>query len=496
MAKNYKPEKIKLIKAYDGETPKEIQHLGSIKKYNGDEKIVEIPEIIDGETITEIGDFAFKDNKTVEEVILPNTILNIGYHAFSSCENLKKIHLNNGLLCISSSAFMGCVSIEEIVFPETLENIFHYAFYGCTGLKKVELKSNIKFKAENIFKNTKLEDVNQILLGNFNPENQVKLTLKKLENFDIYTKEEKKELITFINRRKNLKKAIFTNNNPKAITTLISQKVKLNLELLDEYLENSIKNEYTEITSILLNYKKNNFSEEQITNHQDQNELVEIGLELPTLKQLKTKWHATNTKNGIKITGYKGTNSTETIPKNTADGIPIIQVSYIKDKTYEPIEILNIDAQLEVLGEKTFFDNKTLREIQLPKTLTKIKNSCFSGCINLEKFDIPKNITIEGNPFTRCEKFADENGFTIINNTLYFYDGRDVVVTIPAGVKIVEEKSFSFLNTQEVIFQEGLEEIKDYAFNWCSFIEKISLPKTTKYDEFLALGFVINVILF
>ena len=44
--------------------------------------------------------------------------------------------------------------------------------------------------------------------------------------------------------------------------------------------------------------------------------------------------------------------------------------------------------------------------------------------------------------FQGCPCLADENGFVIVNNTLYEYLGKNIVVSIPDGVTRIGEGAF------------------------------------------------------
>jgi len=67
----------------------------TITKYIGNAGIVRIPEKINGLPVTEIGDGAFANSRTLREVYVPNGVNKIGNGAFSNCPNLTK-YLHSG----------------------------------------------------------------------------------------------------------------------------------------------------------------------------------------------------------------------------------------------------------------------------------------------------------------------------------------------------------------------------------------------------------------
>lgn len=98
--------------------------------YNGSAREVQVPE-----GITEIGTGAFQNNPYAEKVILPDTVKKINNNAFRS-SSLKEIHFGNSLEEIGDYAFYRCKSLEQqLVFPETLRHIGSYSFAECDKLQ-------------------------------------------------------------------------------------------------------------------------------------------------------------------------------------------------------------------------------------------------------------------------------------------------------------------------------------------------------------------------
>ena len=156
-------------------------------------------------TVTEIGNWAFKEWNTLTEVTLPHTVEIIGFQAFFNCSNLTNVTipedvrkigqkafngcsqltsitipstienmntafsgntalthvtLTNGISEISSSAFKDCTGLTEIKIPTSVNEIRQDAFNGCTGLTSVTLEKGINIINRNAFKDcTKLNDV-------------------------------------------------------------------------------------------------------------------------------------------------------------------------------------------------------------------------------------------------------------------------------------------------------------------------------------------------
>ena len=115
---------------------------------------VNIPSVIDGKTVTTIGDSAFRGCESLTNITIPDSVTAIGDRAFSYCESLTNIEISennktfavidnilydkkekmlhtcfskktnvvipNGILKINNSAFQGCKSLTSITIPNSV----------------------------------------------------------------------------------------------------------------------------------------------------------------------------------------------------------------------------------------------------------------------------------------------------------------------------------------------------------------------------------------
>lgn len=92
-------------------------------------------------TVSEIGEYAFKQNEKLTSVIFPSTIEIIGERAFIYCTNLEEIEFSEGLKEIGAYAFLHCVKPYYVVLPSSLQAINESAFGGITNIKEIYSKS-------------------------------------------------------------------------------------------------------------------------------------------------------------------------------------------------------------------------------------------------------------------------------------------------------------------------------------------------------------------
>lgn len=109
-----------------------------IRRVYASSPIVEIPEVIDGYIVREIGNYCFSSKEVdlsktvlsceipsyyhecsgsdVESVKLPRTLKKLGDYAFYNCRKLKEVFVPSSLMCIGSDVFMNCLRLDHIYY--------------------------------------------------------------------------------------------------------------------------------------------------------------------------------------------------------------------------------------------------------------------------------------------------------------------------------------------------------------------------------------------
>ena len=146
--------------------------------------VLNIPNVIDGKSVTSIDDYAFSGCKGLTSVTIGNSVTSIGRYAFMNCTGLTNITipdsvtsigdrafydttwynnqpdglvyagkvaykykgtmpsntsivLKEGTLGIADFAFQGCSGLTSITIPDSVTSVGYAAFSGCTGLIKI-----------------------------------------------------------------------------------------------------------------------------------------------------------------------------------------------------------------------------------------------------------------------------------------------------------------------------------------------------------------------
>ena len=95
------------------------------------------------DSVTNIGDYAFKGCISLAEVVIPNSVTNIGKFAFSRCKSLTEIILPDSVTRIGDSAFYGCKSLCSLVIPDGVTGIGNYAFADCSSLTGIVISDSV-----------------------------------------------------------------------------------------------------------------------------------------------------------------------------------------------------------------------------------------------------------------------------------------------------------------------------------------------------------------
>ena len=89
-----------------------------------------IPAILDGKTVTSIGERAFNHRTGLTGVTIPNSVTSIGYMAFHYCIGLKNVTIPNSVTNIGEWAFYNCSGLTSVTIPDSVTSIGEAAFFG------------------------------------------------------------------------------------------------------------------------------------------------------------------------------------------------------------------------------------------------------------------------------------------------------------------------------------------------------------------------------
>lgn len=145
------------------------------------------------------------------------------------------------------------------------------------------------------------------------------------------------------------------------------------------------------------------------------------------------------------------------------------------------VEVVIPDG-VEKIDNYAFEKCGSIVSITIPQSVTEIGSMAFHKCTNLTSIIIPKSVkdisfcAFNDTPWFNMLK--DE--FVIVGNGILIkYNGNDINVVIPYGVKKIADTAFrKRSDIIEVTIPEGVTKICDYAFENCSNLQTVTLPNS------------------
>lgn len=109
---------------------------------------LEIPDVVQ-----EIGDACFYWCESAKTIMLPTGLSSIPAMMATSCHSLESIELPVGITSIPNSAFAYCTSLTDVTIPDGVNLIDASAFQNCEALQSITLPSALKHISNGAFTN-------------------------------------------------------------------------------------------------------------------------------------------------------------------------------------------------------------------------------------------------------------------------------------------------------------------------------------------------------
>lgn len=432
------------------------------KEFFGFSELTEI-EIPEGATF--IGDYAFYMCESLTEIYIPSSVKVIGKGAFQGCCNLKCVKLSEGIVKIEESAFntnpicktdssrIGGLGgpmrnwslergkLESVTLPDSIKSIGKEAFAQCRELKEITLPPHLEeigvcafdrsaVQKYYIYDSTKGDKSN--LWHSENEENDYR---HYYYNFQVAVLSQETGTVKYVvpmysDGTKDMMKCLSDGWN--------SDNGEFDFDKLNAYFS-KIKN--PEIKAKIADCMMSNVGsmpEERLKIYHAY--LKRTAKKRETKQQNDSDFEV----KGSKLIRYKGNDTIVEVP----DGITEI-------------------------GEQAFCENKVIKEIILPESVTTMETDrrseshAFAWCNNLEVINLPDALV---NMPDGILSGTEDNGklqYNKFDNGLYLGNKKNPYVCL---VKTINK------DIEEIIVPDSCRIICTYAFDDCPNLENISLP--------------------
>ena len=102
-----------------------------------------IKQVIIGDGVTTIGDWAFSYCRALTSITIPNSVTTIGDNAFESCSSLTSITIPNSVTTIGDYAFSYCRALTSVIISNSVTTIGERTFANCYSLTSVTIPSSV-----------------------------------------------------------------------------------------------------------------------------------------------------------------------------------------------------------------------------------------------------------------------------------------------------------------------------------------------------------------
>ena len=420
---------------------------GVLKKYNGWQTFVEIPD-----TVTAIGDEAFKNNTSMVSVSIPDSVKSIGDSAFYGCTSLLGVVIpdsvekvgrcafqkcsklasaylpvNEKFTVINTCTFYECVSLKEIIVPDNIVKIEDNTFWSCSKLKNVKLSLNLEYLGRYTFSHC--DSLESIKIP------------KSLEKCGLY--HDNNKAVGPFSYCEKLKTIEFEEGTTEIAEALLAGCTQLEKLTIPD-------------TVTVIEYKGvANCS--SLTNINIPDSVTEIG-------------------------GSAFEDCTAIKKIILMDNIGLMGSSAFSDCIN--LTEIHMSNKQKVIQKSTFSGCKKLTTINFPSTLTTIGDSAFSGCESLPEAILPSGVEkIESNAFKNCKflkKAVVPDTVSSIGSSAFY--GCEALTDITLGSKLKKIDSQTFYGCAalpSIVLPYNVTTIGDSAFVNCTKLTQITVPRNT-----------------
>jgi len=396
-----------------------------------DTTLIQIPDIIDGVPIVEIGDDAFLDALQINKLALPDTVARIGDDAFRGCLVLSKLRLPKNLTTLGRDAFSNAKWLKSVVLPSGIAEFDPSAFDETVALYASQDGATAERLKENGYRESD--------------------ALDQEEDFDFDENAE-------------------TGSNPnyKISSDGARMEITIDKRKLEEF-ERRLK---SSTTSRLSKFSKPTEQKGAIQEGESFYRLDKDG-------------------SGVLFDGTRSDSAKIVVPDKVGDR-PVVGLGNVSLASKEKLKKVVLPESLRTLGGYVFLGSEKLEEVAIPAGVVEIGGGLFERCpkVKLEgTFDA--NPVFAGINLSAVDANPDARGFLWYERkddhiSIRGYVGEPREIVLPEeldGKSVTEigEHAFTSCSTLErVVFPKTLKSIGEEAFFGCAALKSAPLPESTE----------------
>ena len=350
-----------------------------------EEKVIQIPEVLEGlegHNVTEIDGF---ENKSVEIVQFPNTVTKFRNNAFNKCSNLEELAIGKNIAKLEDGCFSNCTGLKNIMYNATSAEVedpkdstpspFNYS-YSSQGANLSIGNTVTKIPRRLFYQTDNLSLMNERVLDTITWEPDSVCT--DVEEYSFYKANPR--IVTF----------------PESLISIGSNAFVGNDSMIDLRLPEKLRTIKSSAFASWSSLKKVEIPAS--VNVIDDSVFADCGsLEEISVAEGNSKFYSTQ---GclISISGSKLIRATNnaTVP---TEGIS--QISPNAFSGLSNIEFIEIPEGISVIPSNMASNCNSLKTVKLPTSIKEINSQAFMNSSNLKTVEIPEGVTdIYSNAFS------------------------------------------------------------------------------------------------
>ena len=441
-----------------------------ITDYNGSAEKVDIPKNIDGNSVTSIGNYAFRGCTSLTSVTIPDSVTEIGASTFEHCTSLKSITIPNSVTEIRGWAFYDCTSLTSITIPDSIKEIGSSAFSGCTSLASITIPNSVTSIGNYAF--GYCTSLTSITI----PNSVTSISTDAFYGCISLTS------ITIPNSVTEIGSYAFSGCTslknitiPDSVTDIGSYAFSgcRSLTAINVASENQ---NYVSVNGVLYN-KKKTVLKCYPAGKKDKNYKILDGVTSIDDRAFYGCTGLTSVTMPGSVTSI-GESAFEDCSSLTNITIPnsVTKIGWYAFKGCTSLKSITIPNSVTEIGGYAFNGCTSLTSITIPNSVTEIGYYVFSGCTSLTSIAIPDSLTnIDVDAFSGCTSLtainvaAENQDYASLNGVLYNKD-KTTIICYPAGKK---DKNFKI--------PDSATEIGYSAFSGCTSLTSITIPNSVTY---------------
>ena len=491
-----------------------------ITKYIGSSQVVSIPSSINGYTVTKIESMAFA-YKDITDVTIPDTITGIGEYAFRGCKKLSSLtlpesieYLGTGFISgtsISSivipknvrncgnskgGAFYETDTIKSVTFADGMKSIPEYACYAgiCSSVTSVNIPDTVTqietgaFKNCQLLKSIKLPDNIEIIgVSAFSGSGLTEIYIPK--TIISISDEAFKKCTSLKNVMMNYNDAIIESPIEGTCTYIC-------YEIGKSAFEGDTSLSFVHLSENVLKIGACAFMEcSSLTSLTIPERVREIGSTFiagTAISSITIPKNVTNTGSatGSALGGSKELKSIifeEGIKKipdhiggNCSDvSIPdtVTEIGKSAFRNCDLLKSVRLPDSITEIGDRAF-EESGITSINIPNAITKIGEWTFANCKSLQTVTMNRNDTVKRTD-SKC----------VIGERAFQWDTSLKSVDLPENLTEISRFAFADCSSlANITIPDKVTEIGEYAFKSCISLETLELPDSVKKIGSLAYG--------